>query len=347
MYKDYLDKCMPSQAMREYLKTATLSGWQTASLIMYAPVSLTIKAEELKAVLLDPEVRQDEDMIDECRIAITNVEKAVEYLNAEGVFTVKICEYSETEHDSVGHFACVCGSIEDVQEYISNDINNCEGGACSLRWYAADKWMKDHLGKYVLACSYIIFRDEVIYGEIEAKVSGVDLANIYNTYSSRDLNLPVPFKAGDILEFDGFPFGPKSHVLILSVGDNIDHCCLQGLALNANNLWECGAVKHGMVSINYNPKYSYLYSAKIFDGELDSREQILRNISDYISGDEDCGKMLCAKMQKKMSERQLRNIVFPEDDRSQHIPHRKGVLSSGYEILVGPKSQAGFQNLGQ
>ena len=312
MYKDYLDKCMPSTVMRDYLKTVDLASWQTVKLIMYAPVSIYTKLDELGKVMTDAEERADAELIEESRNAIKNIELAVEYLSADGVFTIELNEYNEEQHDSVGYFDCVLGSMTEVQEYIRKDIKVCEVWPDELKWYGLEKWIKDDSGRYVSACSYIIFRDEIIYGMVDPEFSGMDYVNTYNTYSSCDLNLPVPFKAGDILEFNGFPFGPKSHVLILRVGDNRDCCCLQGLALNNSGLWECGAVKHGMVSINYSPKYSYLYSAAIYNGELPAEEKILQEISDYyIAGDENRGDELYERIWSghKTTE-ELRKEVF-------------------------------------
>ena len=59
--------------------------------------------------------------------------------------------------------------------------------------------------------------------------------SIYN-----DVNLPVPFHAGDIVTIDCRPFAPVSHAVILEVGDNCDCCCLQALYYAGNGTWDMG-----------------------------------------------------------------------------------------------------------
>lgn len=165
-----------------------------------------------------------------------------------------------------------------------------EVGHEDLRWYNICKWVKDANGKYVEACRYIIARDEIIYSEVNDDISEQECTDIYCIYDIVNLNAPVPFRAGDLLEFNGYPFGLKCHVLILDIGDNWDCCSVQGLALNDKGLWSCGAVKHGMVSLGYTPKISYLYSAVMYEGVLEEPERGLLKIRDYIGNDEKRGR---------------------------------------------------------
>ena len=98
-----------------------------------------------------------------------------------------------------------------------------ETKAIDLRWYHASKWGKNSEGKYIEACTYLITRDEILCFSKE-----VDMGDLYtyDYYMVEDLNISVPYKAGDILECDGFPFGPQFHILIVDIGDNHDCCCV-------------------------------------------------------------------------------------------------------------------------
>ena len=292
MYRDYLEKCMPSVMMQTYLKTVELADWQIVDLIMYAPVSIGTKLEELRKVYADAKERQDEELLHKSYIGIRNIEEAIHFLKTDGVFIVEPSYFDEETKDTEGFFDNVCASIEDVQEYIRNDLEIGEIEPEALKWYGISKWAKNASGKYVEACRYIIARDEIIYSEVDDGVSELDYPDIYNISMMANLNVPVPFRVGDLLEFNGYPFGPKCHVLILDIGDNWDCCCVQGLALDDKGLWTCGAVKHGMVSLNYFPKISYLYSAKLYDGELEANERILLTIKDYIRNDEQVGRKI-------------------------------------------------------
>lgn len=290
MYRGYLERCMPSAMMRTYLQTAELMYWQIVDLIMYAPISINVKLEELCKVHADARERWDEELIHASYIAIENIEEAISFLEADGVFSVEPSGFDDETKDTEGYFDRVCASIEDVQEYIRNDLAIGEVGPEDLRWYDICKWVKDANGKYVEACRYIIARDEIIYSEVNDDISKLECTDIYGIYDIGNLNVPVPFRAGDLLEFNGYPFGPKCHALILDIGDNWDCCSVQGLALDDEGLWSCGAVKHGMVALGYMPKISYLYSAKLCEGPLGENELALQKIGDYIGHNKKKGR---------------------------------------------------------
>lgn len=56
----------------------------------------------------------------------------------------------------------------------------------------------------------------------------------------------VPFKAGDIVEIDLYPFADKRIIEIVEVGDNHDCCCLQALSRRKDGSWTIGAVNTGI-----------------------------------------------------------------------------------------------------
>ena len=289
MYKGYLDTCMPSELMREYLRTAKLTHWHTVNLIMDAPVSIYTKREELEKVKADAEARHDAELIHWSNVGLKNIEQALGYLEADGIFSIEIGEYNQGSILGRYSFDQICADFGDVMEYIRENLEDCKIGPEDLYWYSIDKWIKNDKGKYEPVCSYIIVRDEIIYVSIYKREPELEV--YYNEYDSENLNVPVPFKPGDILEFDGFPFGPKSHVLITEIGDNWDCCSVQGFALNDGGEWDIGAVKHGMVGLDYSPKISYLYSAKPYDGPLEPEEQLMLRMRAYIDGDEKKAKL--------------------------------------------------------
>ena len=111
--------------------------------------------------------------------------------------------------------------------------------------------------------------------------------SIYN-----DVNLPVPFHAGDIVTIDCRPFAPVSHAVILEVGDNCDCCCLQALYYAGNGTWDTGAVKHGHIMPHYGGKLSPLYRLASFHGQLPEEERLLEKVSQYVNGEEERGSAL-------------------------------------------------------
>lgn len=292
MYNGYLDKCMPSEAMRNYLKEQDLWVWEATAIITSAPVSINIKLEELKNLKADEASIRDRDSMEDCDNAINIIETALGFLDAEGIFTLEEVKFSYELKKPKWGLRIVCETMDEVKEYIKSEQKFYTPDAKYYRWYDVVKWMKDSTGKYRQASNYYYVENEIMYAFLEDSFIGKDHdleCLCYNGLILGELRLPVPFKAGDILEVDGYPFGPKFRMLILEVGDNTDCCCLQGLAKDEKGKWNEGAVKHGTMSWQYNPKLPYLYTAKYFEGKLSKNESILYEISECISGDEERG----------------------------------------------------------
>ena len=92
-----------------------------------------------------------------------------------------------------------------------------------------------------------------------------------------DLNLPVPYRPGDILEIDCSPYtgGPR-YCRLTEVGD--DCCGIWCVYPDADGRLGCGALKHGhyFASAYSLPQYlSPLYRAKVYTGKLPKEYAIL------------------------------------------------------------------------
>ena len=297
MYNGYLDKTMPSEIMRNYLKTQDLMVWQAIDIIEGSPVSITIKLAELKKIRESIRHTTDHEDIESVEVAILRIETALSLLDYEGVFTVEQGYFNYNSKEPVYGLEKVCDTLDKVKKYINEEDKKYPPDAEEYRWYNVEKWIKDKYGDYIQACEYHMVDNEILYIDISDTKSIFELIDIENIESLNlfflgDLRLPVPFKAGDILEADGYPYGPKFRMIILEVGDNEDCCCVQGLAKNSEGRWESGAVKHGHVSFSYYPKTSSLYSVKVFTGQLADDESILYRVRDYISGKEENGRKL-------------------------------------------------------
>lgn len=142
-------------------------------------------------------------------------------------------------------------------------------------WFEIEKWEQDEDGNLEEKWTYIVTKGKIIY--------------VYHReYCSRecspdkDVNLPVPFKAGDILEVQDMPFARKRHVLILDIGDNKDCCAVWQLYIDDNGCIEANAFKHGHI---FNSHYatSPLYSAKTFQGVLEDEEEVLYIVKNFIN----------------------------------------------------------------
>ena len=68
-----------------------------------------------------------------------------------------------------------------------------------------------------------------------------------------------------------------------------------------------------MVPYNYSPKISYLYTAEIYQWQLTGREKVLKNLSDYIGGDEKRGQEIYDKICcKTLDDDELMHILYIE-----------------------------------
>ena len=84
-YKKYIDEFMPSDEMRNYLKTQELTPYQIASLIFNSPHSIDQKKNAFYSLLSETD---DSELKALCSNCIENIEKAYELLNTGGTFKV-------------------------------------------------------------------------------------------------------------------------------------------------------------------------------------------------------------------------------------------------------------------
>ena len=108
------------------------------------------------------------------------------------------------------------------------------------------------------------------------------------------LNLPVPYRPGDILEVSCAPYVSEPHYCILTeVGD--DCCGVQCLYPGENGRIEFGALKHGHYFSGCFDRKQYLsplYGAKIYTGELSGEYKFMKPLSEKLHKDPAFGKVL-------------------------------------------------------
>lgn len=108
------------------------------------------------------------------------------------------------------------------------------------------------------------------------------------------LNLPVPYRPGDILEVGCTPYVSEPHYCILTeVGD--DCCGVQCLYPGENGHIEFGALKHGHYFSGCFDRKQYLsplYGAKIYTGELSGEYKFMKPLSEKLHKDPAFGKVL-------------------------------------------------------
>lgn len=174
--------------------------------------------------------------------------------------------------------------FERIQEY----LGYLEGEEKELVWFQVEKWSPDGTGRLKNEYDYTVLGAEVCW--FSHNISSHRDRYAFST--DVDLNLPVPFHAGDIVTIDCRPFAPVNHAAILEMGDNWDCCCLQALHRESDGTWDIGAVKHGHVSPSRFLELSPLYRLSTFHGQLPEDERLLEQVSSFVNGDEERGTAL-------------------------------------------------------
>ena len=108
------------------------------------------------------------------------------------------------------------------------------------------------------------------------------------------LNLPVPYRPGDILEVGCAPYVTEPHYCILTEVGN-DCCGVQCLYPGENGRIEFGALKHGHYFFNcyYASWYlSPLYGTRVYAGELPRECEFMGRLSEKLHKDPAFGKVL-------------------------------------------------------
>lgn len=288
VFDKFLDEFIPASKLREYLKNEPISDKNMADIIFYAIAPVEKKAEalyELEHMELPEERRFFREHWLKYRKSIN---AALELRTAQNaifiVYEQAVCG------DNVDSDECMLGifsSYEAAKNFLIKDAEQKKNEEGVLNWYEINLWVKDVNSSYIDTCTYYFIDGELCYTEF-------DLGNdLHESCTDGELNIPVPYKPGDILISDRYPFGRKEKFVMLQIGDNHDCCCLQALFKNAKGSWNVGAVKHGMMgSVGY-PRVSVLYIANEYEPDLSSPEDaILAKVSKLIDGDEKKGSII-------------------------------------------------------
>ena len=121
-----------------------------------------------------------------------------------------------------------------VDEYLTDHWTPEE--SVNLRfWFSIDRYVETGTGE--LDCiSYYVFNGEVMYF--------CDYSSTFDSMRPGDLNVPVPFKPGDMIVCDGRPISEEIAMLIIRIGDNWDCCSLVGVCERDDGTFSTEPVKH-------------------------------------------------------------------------------------------------------
>ena len=305
--KDKILDLFQSEEMKTYIDEnfEDLSSYQINSIICGARISLEGKLEFLNELKETDEIY--ENSYNAIKYALNHL-----VLNGNDIFILKGKGIDEEDLNdnkiSPKIYECFPYiNCEKVIEYIKEsccqlfEYNTFEE-LCD--WFVLEKWTLSETGIYEKIIDYYIsLKGDIWFYKFDYDYKkkyekNPDKSQILKKLdvcsNSEDLNLPTPFKVGDILTIDCRPFAELRKVLVIEIGDNRDCCSLQGLYIDNQGEIHIGAIKHNSVFRDYEyiPKISSLYKAKISEDELSEKDKPLQMISEYLNGDEEKGKAL-------------------------------------------------------
>ncbi|MBE6844332.1 MAG: hypothetical protein E7508_01275 [Ruminococcus sp.] len=142
-------------------------------------------------------------------------------------------------------------------------------------WYIIEKVQKNS-SAYITTYQYILKNGYIPYFQC--------IEDDFKVYPNPHLNLPVPFKSGDIITVSDEPFAEKKQALILDTGDNNDSNCVKVLYITNGGVLKVNSLKHGHIFEDDNAMMytSPLYKIKKYNGELLENDEILLKIQKYM-----------------------------------------------------------------
>lgn len=302
---DIIREVFESEEMKDYLceNTDKIDKFDIKEMIAGSPmITLQRKLEMFEELAesedLDGELAEAEDERERESIIWNSYAEIVKYtrdavtaLNdtaKPAVFLVKTIICWDDEKDSYDEEEIIpFTSYEKAAEYIKAQEEIYDE---DLRlWFDVEKWEKDESGNLNYAWSYLVVKGQIYF------CSSYNVSHHNECIPNPDVNLPIPFLAGDIVEVHELPFARKRHVILLDIDDNCDCCAVWQAYVTEDGFIRANAFKHGHVFDKCWWTTSPLFRVKKFQGTLDSDEEVLYRIKEFM---------------KKIPETDRRNQLF-------------------------------------
>ena len=290
-YEEILRVFMPSLEMREYMLNQKINRYQVMDLMLGAPVSLETKAEYCRALMCrdDPfHSALDEitgflsgpDYKTEVKIemlkwhfaqsfaarylSIRNALDALELKSGELLLLREAWYDEDFSEDNESRSSLPLLSLDAALRYIRDEMKEEAWDSETECWTKLEKWGPGENGEMEHLYTYYLIRDEIVFFEKLERDPREHwfwrTADFDYSFDSQNLNLPIPYQPGDIVEVNCLPFAPVKHVLLLEVGS--DCCGVSALFRREDGKWDTGALKHGHCWQSYRPMLSPLYRIK-------------------------------------------------------------------------------------
>ena len=321
-YEEILRTFMPSCEMREHLCDKRISHNQVTDLIMGAPVSLEKKAEyclklmcrddyfqamvdeisnnmpdkEFKAPIKKKLLRRHyEKSFTAHYLALRSALDALELKRGE-LFLLRTVSCEDPLFDeNTSRRSVLFLSLEAALRYVRDMIEDECWDKDTERWMVLEKWCSGESGEMELLFRYYLILDEIVFFEKMERDSDERWGWRSGEYDfvteGKKLDLPIPYRVGDIVQVDCRPFAPLKHVLVLEV--DIDLSAVTVLFQREDGKWNTGALKHGQYWEHHHPLMSPLYRLRSSNNAMLFRdESVLWRVQKHISGNAEKGKKL-------------------------------------------------------
>ena len=256
--EEIIGNLIKDKAFAEYLIKSNLSEYDMAKLVCHAPISLFEK-QSLYKKLLEEKNGESGNVGDGFSYEnyLRIVTKAIDDLNLPKDGTFLLVGHSfDNGYDE--RFECApFRSYRAVQKYLNEVF---PGGGEENIWYTLEKWLPESEETLGLreVCEFAFIGKEpcfyknlrYFYDEKFRKRDRRQLLpeNDFSLFSSgNELNLPTPFRSGDILHIDCRPFAPETKVTVTDNRSEFDCCNPQCEYTGENGEKKYGALKHSHI----------------------------------------------------------------------------------------------------
>ena len=296
LYGGIIESCVSSAEMKEYLLQNRMDADKISELILGAPIPLTQKQSLFKRLYeFKPFIFSE--YYCEFNLAVNALEaKSGEFFMAEQQWYDY--ETKDKESEVIAPFAAWDKAVGAILKSIV--IDEWEPNDCV--WGLVEKWSLQK-GNYDNPYTFYLINGEPVYFTRNIYVDNdmFRMAEFRGYMNSVELDLPMPFCAGDIVTLNCMPFAPIKHALLLYV-DNIDCCGVRMLYRDIDGLWKEDALKHGHGWGRYSPMLSPLYRLSSFDNTLPEDEKLLKKIQSELNYDVQKSRKLSDMMLKTESD---------------------------------------------
>ena len=288
---------LEADEMREHLQNpeikVTVQQW--CSLIAQSRASLANKAVTLRAIAEKYPLDYEKNFKSP-RVLSEQAFRALEetkHIPQGSVFLLTECwidediawNFDEFFGDLVKRCATPFATFEKAMAYIEEEKCGNEVSDDSCQWYEITRWDLNKDRDLIEAIIWLLGNSGIIWGyckRVEGSCFRWGDIDFQIGASLGSLNLPVPFKYGDIFTIDMRPIVGVFHAVIIWVGGDSDCCSPTCLYINKCGMMEFSALTHLSFHL---PSFSPLLRVERFTGELPEWEAPLKIISEHVKND--------------------------------------------------------------